>query len=38
MSTQTLPMTKEERTYPLDVRDLRSMPKEKIIAARIGAD
>lgn len=31
-------MTKEEKLYPLDVRDLRQMPKEKIVQARIGSE
>jgi ankyrin repeat protein len=31
-------MTKEEKTYPLDIRDLKQTPKEKIIAARIGSE
>jgi ankyrin repeat protein len=37
-SVSTGHMTKEEKTFPLDVRDLKSMPKEKIIQARIGSE
>lgn len=29
---------KEDRQYPLDPKDIRQIPKEKVIAARIGAD
>ena len=31
-------VSKEEKTYPLEIRDLKQIPKEKVIAARIGAD
>ena len=31
-------LTKEEKTYPLEIRDIKSVPKEKVIEARIGAE
>jgi ankyrin repeat protein len=31
-------VSKEEKTYPLEIRDLKQIPKEKVIAARIGSD
>lgn len=30
--------TKEEKTFPIEIRDIRTYPKEKIIDARIGSD
>lgn len=30
--------TKEEKTYPLEIRDIKRVPKEKVIEARIGAE
>ena len=34
----TLHQSKEDKLYPLDPKDIRQIPKEKVIAARIGAD
>ena len=30
--------TKEEKTYPLDEKDIKQFPKEKIVDARIGSE
>ena len=30
--------SKEDKTYPIEIKDIRQVPKEKVIAARIGAD
>jgi hypothetical protein len=30
--------TKEEKTYPTDLRDIKKVPKEKVIEARIGSE
>ncbi len=34
----TQPMTKEDKMYPFEPKDIKQIPKEKVIAARIGAD
>ena len=28
--------SKEEKTYPIEIKDIRMVPKEKVISARIG--
>ena len=30
--------TKEDKMFPLDPKDIRQIPKEKVISARIGAE
>ena len=30
--------TKEEKTYPLEIKDIKQYPKEKVISARIGSE
>ena len=34
----TQPMTKEDKMFPIEPKDIRQVPKEKVIAARIGTD
>ena len=34
----TQPQTKEDKMFPLEPKDIRQIPKEKVIAARIGVD
>ena len=34
----TSAMTKEEKLYPLEIKDVKQIPKEKIISARIGVE
>ena len=34
----TQPMTKEDKLFPIEPKDIRQVPKEKVIAARIGSD
>jgi len=31
-------LTKEDKMFPLDIRDIRQIPKEKVIAAKIGSE
>jgi len=31
-------MTKEDKLYPLEIKDIKQIPKEKVIAAKIGAE
>ena len=31
-------MTKEEKLFPLEIKDVKQIPKEKIISARIGVE
>ena len=30
--------SKEEKMFPIEMKDIRQIPKEKVIAAKIGAD
>ena len=34
----TQPQTKEDKMFPIEPKDIRQIPKEKVIAARIGVD
>ena len=37
-STQMNLQSKEDKTYPTEIRDIKQVPKEKIISARIGSE
>ena len=30
--------TKEEKLYPMEIKEIQQMPKEKVIGARIGSE